>query len=335
MNVLLASPRGFCAGVERAIDIVEVAIALYGTPVYVRKEIVHNTHVVRDFQTRGVIFVDSLDEVPSGAVVVFSAHGVSPSVWEAARARGLDIIDATCPLVTKVHLEVRRFAADGYSIVLIGHEGHDEVIGTMGEAPGQVILVGSEDEVERIDPPDVAKLVYLTQTTLSVDETRGIIAALKRKFPAITAPPKDDICYATQNRQDAVRQLAENCDAILVLGSANSSNSVRLCEVAEREGARAYRIDSAAEILPEWVEGARSIGITAGASTPEVLVQETVDRLRSLGAERVQTLTGVAERVQFALPRELAERASDNPEAAAIIQRSRMPRETAADSRAV
>ncbi|MEI6916363.1 MAG: 4-hydroxy-3-methylbut-2-enyl diphosphate reductase, partial [Armatimonadota bacterium] len=260
MKIVLASPRGFCAGVERAIDIVDIALQIYGPPVYVRKEIVHNRHVVQDFSDRGVVFVESLDEVPTSSVVVFSAHGVSPAVWEEAKARNAKIIDATCPLVTKVHLEVHRFVREGYDIVLIGHEGHDEVIGTMGEAPERVVLVGSVAEVAGLNPPRPDKLVYLTQTTLSVDETREIVLALKKRFPNISAPPKDDICYATQNRQDAVKSIADIADVILVLGSANSSNSVRLSEVAEKHGARGYRIDNASEIQAEWVHDAQCVG---------------------------------------------------------------------------
>lgn len=308
-TVLLASPRGFCAGVERAIEIVDIVLGIYSPPVYVRKQIVHNRHVVEDFEGRGVVFVDSLEDVPPGSVVVFSAHGVSPAVWDHARSRGLKIIDATCPLVTKVHLEVLRFVRDGYDIILIGHEGHDEVVGTMGEAPGRVTLVGSVHEVEDLRPRQTDRLVYLTQTTLSVDETREIVAALKARFPGIAAPPRDDICFATQNRQDAVKHMARRADVILVLGSANSSNSARLCEVAEMRGARGYRIDRAAEIQPEWLAGAKCVGVTAGASTPEVLVRETVERLRSFGAISVETLEGVPENVQFALPRDLQEAA--------------------------
>lgn len=321
MKIILASPRGFCAGVERAIDIVNIALEIYGPPVYVRKEIVHNRHVVQDFRERGVVFVDTLEEAPESSVVVFSAHGVSPAVREEARARNLNIIDATCPLVTKVHLEVHRFVKDGYDIVLIGHEGHDEVIGTMGEAPDRVMLVGSVEEVRRLTPPHPDRLVYLTQTTLSVDETREIVAALKERFPGISAPPKDDICYATQNRQDAVKTMAGMCDVILVLGSANSSNSVRLSEVAETHGARAYRIDNATEINPAWVEGAAKVGITAGASTPEILVENTITRLKELGAESVETLAGATETMKFALPRNLVEIVRSNPETIHLLKR--------------
>ncbi len=306
MKILLASPRGFCAGVDRAIEIVEQALALHGAPLYVRKEIVHNRHVVETFRAKGVIFVDSLAEVPAGALVIFSAHGVSPAVREEAERRGLRTIDATCPLVTKVHLEVQRFASEGYDIILIGHEGHDEVTGTTGEAPESILLVGSVEDAERVEPRNPERLVYLTQTTLSIDETREIVAVLKRRFPSLQAPPRDDICYATQNRQDAVRELARRAQVVLVLGSANSSNSVRLCEVAERCGARAYRIDNAGEISPDWFgPDVECVGITAGASSPEVLVQETVARLQELGATDVEELAGRPERMRFALPPEL------------------------------
>lgn len=309
MKVLLASPRGFCAGVDRAIEIVDLALKVYGPPVYVRKEIVHNRHVVTSFKERGVIFVDTLQEVPEGSVAIFSAHGVAPTVWDEARTRNLNVIDATCPLVTKVHLEVHRFVKEGYDIILIGHEGHDEVIGTMGEAPDRTILVGSVEEALSVQPPRPDKLVYLSQTTLSVDETREIIAALKERFPNIAAPPRGDICYATQNRQDAVKRMAAQADVILVLGSANSSNSVRLAEVAEQNGARGYRIDNASEIDPAWLQGATCVGVTAGASSPELLVQAAVDRLKELGFNSVEELSGTSEDVEFALPRNLSQAA--------------------------
>jgi 4-hydroxy-3-methylbut-2-enyl diphosphate reductase len=307
MKILLASPRGFCAGVDRAIEIVERALAAHGAPIYVRKEIVHNRHVVEGFRSRGVVFVDSLDEVPDGSVVVFSAHGIAPSVREEAQRRGLRAIDATCPLVTKVHLEVRRFASEGFDIILIGHEGHDEVTGTMGEAPDSILLVGSVEEAERVEPRNPERLVYLTQTTLSIDETREIVEVLRRRFPALQAPPKDDICYATQNRQDAVKELARQAEVVLVLGSANSSNSLRLCEVAERCGAKAYRIDNASEVRAEWFgPEVQCVGVTAGASSPEILVQQTVTRLMELGASAVEELQGREESIRFALPPELA-----------------------------
>ena len=309
MKVLLASPRGFCAGVDRAIEIVDLALQVYGPPVYVRKEIVHNRHVVTSFKERGVVFVDTLQEVPEGSVAIFSAHGVAPTVWDEAGERNLNVIDATCPLVTKVHLEVHRFVREGYDIVLIGHEGHDEVIGTMGEAPDRIILVGSVEEARTVQPPRPDKLVYLSQTTLSVDETREIIAALKERFPNIAAPPRGDICYATQNRQDAVKRMASQADVILVLGSANSSNSVRLAEVAEQNGARGYRIDNASEIDPAWLQEATCVGVTAGASSPELLVQAAVERLKELGFDTVEEVVGATEDVEFALPRNLAQAA--------------------------
>jgi 4-hydroxy-3-methylbut-2-enyl diphosphate reductase len=298
-------PRGFCAGVDRAIDIVNQALEIFPPPLYVRKEIVHNRAVVEGFKSRGVIFVDSLDEVPEGGVAVFSAHGVAPEVRAKAARRRLQIIDATCPLVTKVHLEVRRFVKQGYDIVLIGHEGHDEVLGTTGEAPERIHLVGSVDEVEQLELPQEEKLVHLTQTTLSVDETRDIVAALKKRFPRIVGPPKDDICYATQNRQEAVKALvADGAEVVLVLGSESSSNSKRLCEVAEEHGARAYLIDSVSDIEPAWLEGARHVGVTAGASAPEHLVQEVLAWLAARGA-RIEERELIREDVEFGLPAEL------------------------------
>jgi 4-hydroxy-3-methylbut-2-enyl diphosphate reductase len=298
-------PRGFCAGVDRAVEIVEEALQLFPAPIYVRKEIVHNRAVVDGFRARGVVFVDALDEVPDGGVVVFSAHGVSPAVRDEARRRGLRVIDATCPLVTKVHMEVQRFVKQGYDIVLIGHEGHDEVLGTTGEAPEHIFLVGSAAEVDRLVLPQTEQLVYLTQTTLSVDETVGIVAALRRRFPRIIGPPKDDICYATQNRQEAVKSVVrDGVEVVLVLGSDNSSNSVRLCEVAREHGARAYLIDSVADIQPEWLRDAAHVGVTAGASAPEHLVQEVLAWLRAHGAS-VRETEIVREDVQFALPAEI------------------------------
>ena len=314
-------PRGFCAGVDRAVDIVDEALQLFPPPIYVRKEIVHNRAVVDGFRARGVVFVDALDEVPDGHVVVFSAHGVSPEVRAEARRRGLRVIDATCPLVTKVHLEVQRFVKQGYDIVLIGHEGHDEVLGTTGEAPEHIFLVGDAGEVERLVLPQTDKLVYLTQTTLSVDETVGIITALRQRFPRIIGPPKDDICYATQNRQEAVKAVVrDGVEVVLVLGSENSSNSVRLCEVAHELGARAYLIDSVRDIRPEWLEGARHVGVTAGASAPEHLVQEVLVWLRARGAV-VRETEIVREDVQFALP----------PEIVAARRAARARRGTASD----
>ena len=298
-------PRGFCAGVERAIDIVEEAIELFPGPIYVRKEIVHNRAVVDGFRLRGVVFVESLDEVPEGAVVVFSAHGVAPEVYEKARQRHLQVIDATCPLVTKVHLEVRRYVKQGYEIVLIGHQGHDEVLGTTGEAPQHIHLVSNAADVAALPFTAQSKLVHLTQTTLSVDETVDVLEALRARYPQIIGPPKDDICYATQNRQVAVKELVRRqADVVLVLGSPNSSNSMRLCEVAEENGARAYLIDSVADVQEEWVRGAKHVGVTAGASAPEHLVQEVLAWLAERGA-RVSEHTVIEEDVTFGLPSEL------------------------------
>ena len=305
MQATVVRPRGFCAGVDRAIDIVDEALDLFPAPIYVHKEIVHNKAVVDGFRTRGVIFVESLHEVPEGCVAVFSAHGVSPAVRDLARQRRLRVIDATCPLVTKVHLEVRRFVKKGYDIVLIGHEGHDEVLGTTGEAPEHIHLIGSVGDVDRLELPQTEKLVYLTQTTLSVDETREVIAALKRRFPGIIGPPKDDICYATQNRQEAVKAIVHaGADVVLVLGSENSSNSKRLCEVAEEHGARAHLIDGVADIDPAWITGARHVAVTAGASAPEHLVQDVLLWLRQRSAEPAER-EFVREEVAFALPPEL------------------------------
>ena len=305
MQATAVRPRGFCAGVDRAIDIVEETLQLFPAPVYVRKEIVHNKAVVEGFRARGVIFVEELDEVPPGSVVVFSAHGVSPDVHDNARERQLRIIDATCPLVTKVHLEVRRFVKQGYEIILIGHEGHDEVLGTTGEAPGHIHLVGTVEDVARLTFPPNTPLVHLTQTTLSVDETREVLEALRHRFPGIVGPPKDDICYATQNRQVAVKELVrEKVELVLVLGSRNSSNSVRLCEVAEESGARAHLIDSVNDIEESWVTGVKSLGITAGASAPEHLVQEVLEWLKARGCEVVER-TVIEEDVSFGLPPEL------------------------------
>jgi len=313
MQTTAIRPRGFCAGVERAIDIVEEALDLFPAPIYVRKEIVHNRAVVEGFRRRGVVFVESLDEVPENSAVVFSAHGVSPAVYDKARHRGLRVIDATCPLVTKVHLEVRRYVKQGYEIVLVGHEGHDEVLGTTGEAPEHIHLVSTTEDVARLQFPPGTPLVHLTQTTLSVDETRDVVAALQQRFPQIIGPPKDDICYATQNRQVAVKELVrQNTDVVLVLGSPNSSNSKRLCEVAEENGARAHLIDSVSDIQPAWLDGATRVGVTAGASAPEHLVQEVLDWLRQRGSTISET-TVIDEDVTFGLPSELtaARRARD------------------------
>ncbi|MFA0733928.1 MAG: hypothetical protein OGMRLDGQ_000428 [Candidatus Fervidibacter sp.] len=312
-RVVLAAPRGFCAGVVRAIEIVNTVLQLLPPPIYVRKEIVHNRFVVEHFKQRGVIFVNELDEVPDGATVIFSAHGVSPAVREMARKKNLRVIDATCPLVTKVHLEAIKFAQEGYSIILIGHEGHEEVEGTMGEAPHCTYLVQSVEDVERLQVPDPEKVAYLTQTTLSVDDTAEIVAALKRKFPKIVGPRTDDICYATQNRQNAVKALAKQVDVILVIGSQNSSNSQRLKEVAISNGCPAYLIDGAEHIRTEWLIDAESVGVTSGASAPEILVKQVIQRLQELGATEVVELRLTEERVQFAPPPELKELLEQNP----------------------
>jgi len=308
MDVLLANPRGFCAGVERAIDIVERALQQYGAPIYVRHEIVHNKFVVDDLRRKGAVFVEELDQIPAGATVIFSAHGVSQAVRNDAEARGLKVFDATCPLVTKVHVEVSKMLRDGYEIVMIGHRGHPEAEGTMGQASSGMHLVETVEDVARLQVRDAAKLSYVTQTTLSVDDAQAIVAALKARFPRIHGPKKDDICYATQNRQDAVKFMTPRCDVVIVVGSPNSSNSNRLREVAENMGAQAYMVDTAADLRPEWVAGKRRVGVTAGASAPEVLVDELVARLKSFGAASVQSLEGITERVVFTLPRELARR---------------------------
>ena len=308
MEVLLANPRGFCAGVERAIDIVERALEEYGAPIYVRHEIVHNKTVVADLRRKGAVFVDELDEVPTGATVVFSAHGVAKAVRKDADDRGLKVFDATCPLVTKVHVEVSKMLREGYEIVMIGHRGHPEAEGTMGQANAGMHLVETLEDAARLEVRDPAKVAYVTQTTLSVDDAQAIVAALKARFPSIHGPKKDDICYATQNRQDAVKFMTPRCDVVIVVGSPNSSNSNRLREVAENMGAQAYMVDSAADLRPEWVTGMRRVGVTAGASAPEVLVEELVARLKALGAASVQQLDGITERVVFTLPRELARR---------------------------
>jgi 4-hydroxy-3-methylbut-2-enyl diphosphate reductase len=302
-TILLAAPRGYCAGVDRAVQTVERALELYGAPVYVRKEIVHNKHVVEQLRDRGAVFVESESEVPEGATVVFSAHGVSPAVHANATARRLDTIDATCPLVTKVHVEAKKFAADGYTIILIGHAGHEEVEGTMGEAPGHIVLVEDEAGVAELQVPDPSKVAYISQTTLSVDETRAIIARLRERFPAIIGPRTDDICYATTNRQAAVKQLARESDLVLVIGSRNSSNSNRLVEVAREHGADSYLIDNEAQVREEWLVGKRVIGITSGASAPEELVQRLVDLFRRRGAEDIRELEVVSEDVRFMLPK--------------------------------
>lgn len=310
MELILANPRGFCAGVDRAIEIVERALEAFGAPIYVRHEIVHNRYVVEKLRAKGAIFVDDLAEVPEGATLVFSAHGVSQAVRAEARARGLRVFDATCPLVTKVHIEVARHARQGRDVVLIGHAGHVEVEGTMGQWPAhacanRIHLVETVDDVARLEVTDPAHVAFSTQTTLSVDETRDIIDALVARFPAIEGPRHDDICYATQNRQDAVKELARRCDLVLVIGSPTSSNSNRLCELAEKQGVAAFLIDGPEDIRAEWIAGRRAIGVTAGASAPEELVQRVVAHLRALGAGEVQELDGKVEDVTFALPKEL------------------------------
>lgn len=305
LSVTLANPRGFCAGVDRAIEIVERALERYGAPVYVRHEVVHNRFVVEDLRQKGAIFVQELDEVPDQSTVIFSAHGVSKAVQDAASRRGLKVLDATCPLVTKVHSEMIRYGREGKTVVLVGHAGHPEVEGTMGQATGPVVLVESEEDVQRLEIQSGSKLAYATQTTLSVDDTARILRALRERFPEIEGPRRDDICYATQNRQDAVRRLAKECDVVLVVGSANSSNSNRLRELAATEGARAYLIDGADDVDPEWLSEATSIGITAGASAPEVLVRAVVARLQEGGAELRGDLAPADEGISFSLPNEL------------------------------
>lgn len=309
MEALLANPRGFCAGVDRAIDIVNRALEVFGSPVYVRHEVVHNRFVVDDLRQRGAVFVEELHEIPDDAIVIFSAHGVSRAVQEEARTRGLKVFDATCPLVTKVHVEVSAFSAGGRECILIGHAGHPEVEGTMGQydetAGGRIYLVEDETQVASLEVRDPNNLAYVTQTTLSVDDTARVIDALRNRFPSIQGPRKDDICYATQNRQDAVKSLAEQSDVVLVVGSTNSSNSNRLRELAERCGARAYLVDDATQIDPAWLQGASGVGITAGASAPEVLVEDVVSTLKELGVRAVSNLEGREENITFSLPKAL------------------------------
>lgn len=305
MKVILANPRGFCAGVDRAIEIVEQALARFGAPIYVRHEVVHNRFVVENLRTKGAVFVDELDEVPEGATVIFSAHGVSQAIRQAAEARGLKVFDATCPLVTKVHVEVSRQRRQGTEVVLIGHAGHPEVEGTLGQAADGMHLIETVEDVARLSVRDPENLSYATQTTLSLDDTARIVAALRERFPKIHGPKKDDICYATQNRQDAVRELARQCQVVLVVGSANSSNSNRLREVAEAQGARAWMIDGPDDIRREWLEGVETIGLTAGASAPEILVQRVINRLCEWGAQKAEDLPGAPESVVFPLPRGL------------------------------
>ena len=306
-KVVLAAPRGYCAGVDRAVQTVEHALELHGPPVYVRKEIVHNKHVVEQLSERGAIFVEEETEVPEGALVVFSAHGVAPSVHENAAARSLRTIDATCPLVTKVHVEARKFADEGYTIVLIGHEGHEEVEGTTGEAPNSIVLVQTAEDVDTLEVDDPERVAFITQTTLSVDETAQIIARLREKFPRIVSPKSDDICYATTNRQLAVKALARECELVLVIGSRNSSNSNRLVEVAREHGADSYLIDNATQVRDEWLVGVATVGITSGASAPEELVSALVDYFRERGADDVSELTTVDEGVRFMLPKQIRE----------------------------
>jgi 4-hydroxy-3-methylbut-2-enyl diphosphate reductase len=305
-RVLLAKPRGYCAGVDRAVQTVQEALKLYGPPIYVRKQIVHNRHVVTTLEAQGAIFVEENEEVPEGSIVIFSAHGVAPEVYEQAKARGLKAIDATCPLVTKVHQEAKRFAAEDYDILLIGHDGHEEVIGTMGEAPARVQLVDGPEGVDRVTVRDPAKVVWLSQTTLSVDETMQTVNQLRRRLPLLQSPPSDDICYATQNRQHVVKEIAPQCDVLLVVGSRNSSNSVRLCEVALDAGAKAsYLVDYAHEIRDEWLDGATTIGLTSGASVPDDLVMQVLDHLAERGFADVAEVTTAQEKLTFSLPREL------------------------------
>lgn len=301
-KILLATPRGWCAGVDRAVEAVELALEKYGPPVYVRKQIVHNLHVVRSLEDKGAIFVESEEEVPEGSVCVFSAHGVAPSVYENAHRRNLRVVDATCPLVTKVHVEAKRFSRQDKTIFLIGHAGHEEVEGTSGEAPERTIVVESPEDVDRLEVSDPNKVAFISQTTLAVDDTKGIVEALKQKFPMISQPTKDDICYASQNRQDAVKSIAAKADLVLVVGSKNSSNSNRLVEVARHEGAKAYLVENQDSIDPNWIERANVIGVSSGASTPEVLVEQVVQRLSSFGISQVEEVKVAEETIRFPLP---------------------------------
>jgi len=309
MQILLANPRGFCAGVDRAIDIVERAIGLFGAPIYVRHEVVHNKFVVDRLRSLGAVFVEELDEVPADATVIFSAHGVAKSVQDEARRRGLRVFDATCPLVTKVHMEVTRYALEGRDVILIGHEGHPEVEGTMGQFDeshgGRIVLVEDVADVEQLDVRDPERVGVVTQTTLSVDDTAAVLAALQRRYPTLLTPRKEDICYATQNRQDAVKKLVENCDVVVVVGSRSSSNSNRLREIAEKNGKAGYLVDGPDDLQPEWFAGKTTVGVTAGASAPELLVQRVVARLREWGGQGAEEVVGRAENVVFGLPREL------------------------------
>jgi len=306
MQVILANPRGFCAGVDRAIEIVERALRLHGAPIYVRHEVVHNKYVVEDLRTKGAVFVEELAEVPEGATVVFSAHGVSQAIRREAQARSLNVFDATCPLVTKVHVEVAKMHGGWREIIMIGHAGHPEVEGTMGQVAGDMYLVESVEDVDKLQVKDPDNIAFVTQTTLSVDDARAITEALRRRFPAIVGPKKDDICYATQNRQDAVKAMASRCDVVIVVGSPNSSNSNRLREVAANLGVPAYMLDDAKDLKPEWFEDKKVVGVTAGASAPEVLVQAVIARLKLLGADSVSEMEGISETVTFPLPKALA-----------------------------
>jgi 4-hydroxy-3-methylbut-2-enyl diphosphate reductase len=307
MKILLANPRGFCAGVDRAIEIVERALKVHGAPIYVRHEVVHNRFVVEDLRQKGAVFVEDLVEVPEGAIVIFSAHGVSQAVRQSAERLNIKVFDATCPLVTKVHVEVAKMREQGREIIVIGHHGHPEVEGTMGQSVSGMYLVENSDDVRRLAVRDDRNLAFVTQTTLSVDDAREIVDALKSRFPGIVGPKRDDICYATQNRQDAVKMLARRCDVVIVVGSPNSSNSNRLREVAQNQGISAYMVDDARELRADWLAGARVVGVTAGASAPEVLVRKVVEALQSMGAASVEDLSGIAERVVFPLPKPLAE----------------------------
>jgi 4-hydroxy-3-methylbut-2-enyl diphosphate reductase len=321
MEILLANPRGYCAGVDRAIDVVELAIDLYGTPIYVRHEIVHNQYVVEELRHRGAIFVDEIADIPEGSTVVFSAHGVSPEIRRQSEDRKLKAIDATCPLVTKVHLEAVRFAKQGLWLILVGHAGHTEVEGTMGEVPERTILVQTIEDAEKVEIPDPERVAYLTQTTLSLDETMEILAVLKRRFPSIRGPAREDICYATQNRQNAVKLLAGKCDLVLVVGSPTSSNSNRLAEVARDQGTEAYLINSADDLDPGWLTGKKRIGISSGASTPEILVEGLVTELKKRGADSVQQFTVTEEDLVFHLPKNLAQEIEDSGRADELLKR--------------
>ena len=323
-RVLLAAPRGYCAGVDRAVIAVEKALERFGAPIYVRKQIVHNIHVVKELEARGVVFVDEVEEVPEGSTIVFSAHGVSPMVVSSAEARGLNAIDATCPLVTKVHREAVRFSGQDYHILLIGHAGHEEVEGTMGHAPDHTTLVNDPDEADRISIPETENLIWLSQTTLSVDETMETVRRLRERFPHLQDPPSDDICYATQNRQVAIKKIAPECDLVIVVGSPNSSNSVRLVEVALEYGAKAaYRVDYANEIKQEWLDGVSTIGVTSGASVPEILVDHTLADLADAGYQDVEEVKTAEEDLQFSLPKELRRDASGNVDQSLLGGRNR------------